>query len=166
MAQKKYLDLAGLQYFIGKLVEGKVKNAGLISNVLKAKMEALTGSLDPDKVSALDNRIKALEALISEDGATDKVIDKFNEIVSFLAGIENTDTLQGLFADVAAQLATKIDKAEGFGLYPDADKAKVANVPADTNAAIAAVEKKVDDHIADVVAIADSEIDSLIAVGA
>lgn len=39
-------------------------------------------------------------------------IENFNEVIAFLAGLKDTETLAGKLADIASQLAAKVTKAE------------------------------------------------------
>ena len=82
--------------------------------------------------SYVDDLISNLQGVlntITQDGATAGVIDTFNEVKAFLAGISNSDTL-------AAKLLNKVDKENGKGLstndYTDAEKTKLGALP--TNA--------------------------------
>lgn len=120
----KYLDYAGLQSLLGKLFERKFKGLGLSKNdftdTLKSKLEAITS---PEDLTALQTRVAAIEKLVESD--TDGAINKFNEIVAFLEGVKDTETLDGL-------VSGKVDKEAGKGLsandYTDADKAEVAKI--------------------------------------
>jgi len=125
---KKYLDQAGLTYFIEKLVNGEVKGKGLSTNdftdelLTKLNSTATTAGLE-----SLTKDVNDLKALIEAD--SDGAINKFNEIVAFLAGITDTDTLDGLLAGISTQLSKKVDKVEGKGLSTnDYDAAAVAEV--------------------------------------
>lgn len=42
---------------------------------------------------------------------SDDVINKWNDIISFLSGIEDTETLSGLLNDISTEIAKKADKA-------------------------------------------------------
>lgn len=120
----KYLDYAGLQSLLDKLFERKFKGLGLSKNdftdALKAKLDAIAR---PEDLTAMQTRVAALEKLVESD--SDGVINKFNEIVAFLAGVGDTETFNGL-------VAGKVNKEDGKGLsandYTDADKAEVAKI--------------------------------------
>lgn len=62
-------------------------------------------SLTEDDIADMQQAISNLQALIGAD--VDGNINKFNEIVAFLAGIGDTSTLEGLLQDIADQLAGK-----------------------------------------------------------
>lgn len=104
MATTKYLDYAGLQRLLTKLFAREFKGMGLSTNdftdALKAKLDSLAS---PEDLTALTEKVTKLEALVAAD--SDGVINKFNEIVAFLAGIGDDKTLDGLMADIAAQVA-------------------------------------------------------------
>ena len=68
-------------------------------------LESALQSLTEDDIAEMQQAITNLQALIGAD--VDGNINKFNEIISFLAGIGDTSTLEGLFQDVASQLAQK-----------------------------------------------------------
>lgn len=179
MAQevKKYLDLEGLQYLITKLLAGGIKGKGLSTNDLTdALLTKINGTATSEGLADLTTRLEALETHFGTD--TDKVINKFQEIVAFLAGVESTETLEGMMADIATQIADakkagtdaaaalntyktsndaavakKVDKVSGKGLstndYTAADKKLVATISDKLDAA-------------DLSAIATTEIDALI----
>lgn len=143
---KKFLNYAGLEHFIDLLVNMGVKgNKGLISQddltQIQTKLNQVATS---ENLTALQNKVAALEALIESD--SDGAINKFNEIVAFLAGITDDATLNGKLADIATQiadakkagtdaqaaLADKVDKVAGKGLstndYTTAEKNAVATI--------------------------------------
>lgn len=130
---KKFLDYEGLQYLINKLVAGEVKGKGLSSNdFTDALLAKLNSTATSDNLSGLQTRLAAIEAHFGTD--SDKVINKFQEIVAFLAGIESTETLDGLLSDVATQISGKVDKVSGKGLstndYTTAEKNKLSGIEA------------------------------------
>ncbi len=156
MATVKYLDLNGLKSFSDKI-------QALIDNKLGGKVDSATAETLQAEVTALKNLIEA-----DSDGA----INKFNEIVNFLAGIEDTQTLAPLVEKLAgieagAQKNTvtsvagktgvvTLGKADvGLGLVnntPDLDKPI-------SKATQAALDTKLND--ADISAISTEEINSL-----
>lgn len=68
-------------------------------------LESALQTLTDEDIADMQTAIASLQSLIGED--VDGNINKFNEIVSFLSGIGDTSTLEGLFQDVATQLAGK-----------------------------------------------------------
>lgn len=101
----KYLDLTGLQTLLNKLFAREFKGLGLstndFTNAMKAKLESLSS---PEDLTALAAKVASLEALVAAD--SDGVINKFNEIVSFLAGLGDDKTLNSLLADISTQIAS------------------------------------------------------------
>lgn len=89
-------------------VSGKGLSANDFTTALKTKLEGLSNYDD----TALSNSITSLQnqfnALVNADA--DAAIDTFNEIVAFLAGLENTETLEGILADISTQISGKMDK--------------------------------------------------------
>lgn len=81
--------------------EGK---AGLLT---PARLEAIRAEIR-EASGPLATRLSALEGLIGAD--SDGRINRFNEIVSFLAGVEDTETLEGILTGIATQAAAKADK--------------------------------------------------------
>lgn len=111
----KVMTKENLAYLLGKLKERKFFGAmGLSKNDftddLKSKLEALVAASSVEDLTALFTRVDTLEAHFATD--SDAVINKFQEIVAFLAGISSTDTLEGLLADIAAKLATKLEASD------------------------------------------------------
>lgn len=100
----KYLDLAGLQTLLSKLFAREFKGLGLSKNdftdALKTKLESIAA---PEDLTELAAKVAQLEALVASD--SDGVINKFNEIVTFLAGIGDDKTLNGVLSDISTQIA-------------------------------------------------------------
>ena len=69
---------------------------------LQTQIDNINGDnpIDSDNLTGLTTRLQSLETLISDDGNPTEAIDKFNEIVSFLNQISNTDSLDGLLNDI------------------------------------------------------------------
>ena len=87
------------------------------SDMASAVQSALTAAgtaLQPADIETLEGKVADLEALISEDpSATTHAIDKFNEIVAFLAGITDTQTLDGILSGINDAIAAKYTKPAG-----------------------------------------------------
>ncbi len=130
MAQTKYLDYAGLQAILNKLFAREFKGLGLseenFTAELKAKYDALVAASSVEDLTALFERVSALEDLIEAD--SDGAINKFNEIVAFLDGIDSTETLAPIIADVAA------NKQKLAGIEAGAQKNTVTSVAGKTGA--------------------------------
>lgn len=73
-------------------------------------LESVVNQLTTQDLVQIRQAIQSLQGLIGED--VDGVINKFNEIVAFLSGIGDTETLAQLLADIAAELATKQDAGD------------------------------------------------------
>lgn len=173
----KYLDYAGLEHIVGKLYARGFKGMGLshedFTAELKAKYDALAAASSVEDLQALFTRVDELEALIDAD--KDGAINKFNEIVAFLAGITESQTLDGIVGNIATQVADAkkagtdaasaletyktvadgkfVAKVSGKGLstndYTTAEKNAVATISAKLNAA-------------DIAAITTAEIDTIV----
>ena len=76
-----------------------------------------SGGSSSQDYSEIRGRIEALESIISEGNNPTAAIDKFNEIVTFLNSIENTDTLAGLLADIVNQIPTNVSDLQNDAGY-------------------------------------------------
>lgn len=68
-------------------------------------LESAVQSLSENDIANINEAIYSLQGLIGTD--VDGVINKFNEIVSFMAGMGESDTLEGKLQEIAALLAQK-----------------------------------------------------------
>ena len=83
------------------------------TDLAQAVQDALTAAgtaLQASDLNELNGKVAALEALISEDEDPTAAIDKFNEIVAFLAGITNTETLDGILGGINDAISAKYTK--------------------------------------------------------
>lgn len=125
----KFLNYAGLEHLIEVLKShGVAGGLGLsqenFTSALKAKYDALVAVSSVEDMEALFTRVSSLEALVEAD--SDKAINKFNEIVAFLAGIEQGgDGLSKTLSDIAAQIAEA--KKAGTDAQSALDTYKAAN---------------------------------------
>lgn len=101
--------------------------------LIKAAIDAAKAASDGQS-TALASRIEALEALLNDGDNVTAAIDKFNEIVTFLAGIENTQTLEGILAGINTAIGAKYTKPDGG--IPASDLAQAIQTTL-TNAATA-----------------------------
>lgn len=85
-----------------------------LAQAVQAILAAAQTALQPADLNDLNSRVGALEALINPGGIVDpdEVINKFNEIVDFLAGIPET-TLAEILQGISDELATKYVKPQG-----------------------------------------------------
>jgi len=99
-----------LESLFYQLPEGGIPKTDLASAVQTSLGKADT-ALQSSDLSTLEGKVAALEALISEDPeATTHAIDKFNEIVDFLAGITDSETLAGIVSGINNAIALKAAK--------------------------------------------------------
>lgn len=149
----KFLSENGLKKFVEILYARGFQGMGLsqenFTSELKAKLESTATT---EGMAQLSAKVTALEALINADSSG--AIDKFNEIVTFLAGISDTETLDGLLGDVATQIADA--KKAGTDAQTALDAFK-PTVYTKTDADSTFIKK------ADMVALTDAEITTLIA---
>lgn len=112
---KKFLDVAGLQHIIEKLYARGFNGMGLSQeNFTSALLAKLNSTATTEGMSELNTRLSALEALIETD--KDGAINKFNEIVAFLNGVEDTKTLEGILS-AKANSADVYTRAEADGKF-------------------------------------------------
>lgn len=118
----------------------KVDGKGLSSNDYTAAEKNKLATLKNYDDSALVAQVKALEQSLNTlvgDNASE-AIDNFNEILRFLSGITDTQTLEGMLAnireDMQTYLSQKVDKESGKQLstndYTTAEKNKLAGIEA------------------------------------
>ncbi len=82
-----------------------------LAATVQSLLTAAGTALQADDLTTLNNKVSALESLIAEDA--DGIIDKFNEIVDFLAGITDAQTLAGIIAGINDTIAAKYTKPSG-----------------------------------------------------
>lgn len=116
----------------------KVDGKGLSSNDYTAAEKNKLATLKNYDDSALVAQVEALEQSLNTlvGNNASEAIDNFNEILKFLTGITDTQTLEGLLAnireDMQTYLSQKVDKESGKQLstndYTTADKNKLAGI--------------------------------------
>ena len=118
----------------------KVDGKGLSSNDYTSAEKNKLATLNNYDDSALVAQVKALEQSLNTlvgDNASE-AIDNFNEILKFLSGITDTQTLEGMLANIRSDLQTylsqKVDKESGKQLstndYTTAEKNKLDGIEA------------------------------------
>ena len=116
----------------------KVDGKGLSSNDYTAAEKNKLATLNNYDDSALVAQVKALEQSLNTlvgDNASE-AIDNFNEILRFLSGITDTQTLEGMLANIRENMQTylsqKVDKVSGKQLstndYTTAEKTKLSGI--------------------------------------
>lgn len=86
----------------------KVGGKGLSTNdfttALKTKLEGLSNYDDTALTTAVNNLTTRFNTLLETD--TTAAIESFNEIIAFLNGIADTETLEGIVAGIESQIST------------------------------------------------------------
>ena len=85
-------------------VTGKGLSTNDFTDALKQKLDSLENYDDTELENAINNLQEQLDTLVNADA--DAAIDTFNEIINFLKGVENTDTLEGILAGIQQRIAT------------------------------------------------------------
>lgn len=95
--------------------------AGAAAGATALQPGALDGYATEDYVTGVRQRIEDLiDELMGANDVTD-AIDTFNEIVAFLARVENRETLAGIIAGLNTSIAAKYTKPERGIPYSDLD---------------------------------------------
>ncbi|MCM1369863.1 MAG: hypothetical protein NC204_05765 [Candidatus Amulumruptor caecigallinarius] len=140
---KKYLDLEGLQHLIEKLYSRGFKGMGLSKNdFTDALLAKLNSTATTEGMEEINTRLATLETLINAD--KDGTINKFNEIVAFLAGIADSSTLEGILS-AKANKSDVYTKSEAEGTFVTPAQQSEALAPyAKTEAVNTGLAKKLD----------------------
>lgn len=100
---------------------GKGLSTEDFTSELLAKLKSLSNYNDTELREAIAKLRTRLDTLV--EGDTSGAIDKFNEIIAFLDGIEDSQSLDSIIASIERQIAMmgntlsdKVDKVEGKGL--------------------------------------------------
>lgn len=105
-------DLSGFatkQDLEGKVdkIAGKQLSTEDFTTLLKQKLEGLQNYDDTAITNALSDLQTAFNTLVSGDSTT--AIKTFNEIIAFLSGIEDSESLDSIIASIEQQIAAKQD---------------------------------------------------------
>lgn len=84
-------------------VEGKQLSTNDLTNELKAKLESLYNYNDTELRNKIDTLTTNFNTLLNNNPT--KAIENFNEIIAFLANIEDSETLEGIIAGIETQIA-------------------------------------------------------------
>lgn len=118
-------DYAAVKAAVTKL-NGAETVTGSVLNLIKGAKDELN-----DTISGVDTRVANIETLIG-NGVTDAdtVINTVREVLTWFAGVQETDTGAALIADVAANktaIGSKgIEAGTSTGLYKEIEDAKAA----------------------------------------
>lgn len=86
-------------------VEGKQLSTEDFTTALKTKLEGMS-SFDPTEINnKVDGLQSQINTLVSGDAST--AIESFNEIIAFLNGVQDTESLDGIIAGIEQQIAAK-----------------------------------------------------------
>lgn len=91
-------------------VEGKQLSTEDFTAALKEKLESLENYDDTEISQAVETLRSDFDTLVGGD--TSSAIESFNEVVAFLAGLEDTGTLDGIIAAIQQEIAAKQDKID------------------------------------------------------
>lgn len=114
-------------------VAGKQLTTEDFTTALKQKLEGLSNYDDTAISEAVNTLRKDFDTLVSGDSTT--AIKTFNEIIAFLSGIEDSESLDSIIASIEQQIAGKADttslaKVATSGSYNDlSDKPTIPTVP-------------------------------------
>lgn len=92
-------------------VTGKQLSTEDFTSALKTKLESLNNYDDAAIQEAVSGLQTQINTLVSGDAST--AIESFNEIIAFLDGVEDTETLDGIIASIEQQIASKYTKPSG-----------------------------------------------------
>lgn len=90
-------------------VDGKVLSSNDFTDVLKTKLENLTNYDDSEIQLAVETLQESFDTLVNGDTTT--AIKSFNEIISFLDGIQDSQDLSSIIANIQQQITGKADKS-------------------------------------------------------
>lgn len=89
-------------------VEGKQLSTEDFTTALKSKLESLSDYDGTEISQAVETLRNDFDTLVSGDATT--AIESFNEIVAFLNGIEDSESLDSIIASIEQQIAAKYTK--------------------------------------------------------
>lgn len=89
---------------------GKGLSSEDFTATLKEKLEGLSNYDDSAIVAAVNRLRRDFDTLVSGD--TTKAIKSYNDVIAFLEGIEDSESLDGIIAAIEKQIAAKQDEIE------------------------------------------------------
>ena len=91
-------------------IDGKQLSTEDFTTALKTKLEGLN-AFDPTEINnKIDGLQSQFDTLVSGDASV--AIESFNEIMAFLNGVQDTESLDGIIAGIEQQIAAKQDKID------------------------------------------------------
>jgi hypothetical protein len=94
----------------------KVTGMGLsqndFTNILKAKLESLENYDDTQVRALITSLTNRLDTLV--DGDVTQAIETFNEVIAFLDGLSDTQSLAEIIASIQSEIATKANAATTY----------------------------------------------------
>lgn len=85
-----------------------------LADGVQALLNKADTALQASDLQTLNGKVAALEQLIADDeNSPTAAIDKFNEIVTFLANITNTETMEGILSGINSAISAKYTKPAG-----------------------------------------------------
>ena len=95
-------------------VEGMGLSANNFTDELKSKLESLENYNDNTVQTSISGLQDQINALVGTNA--NEAIESFNEIIAFLAGIEDTETLDGIIAGINEEIAKKANTSSLAGV--------------------------------------------------
>ena len=93
--------------------EGKQLSTEDFTTALKSKLQSLSNYDDTTITNAINTLREDFDTLVSGDTTT--AIKTFNEIIAFLNGVEDTESLEGIIASIEQQIANiEIPSLDGY----------------------------------------------------
>lgn len=91
-------------------VSGKQLSEEDFTTMLKEKLDSLKNYDDSELTAKVNTIEETIETLFNGDASS--AIESFNEIVAFLEGIEDSESLDNIIASIETQLADKAEKTD------------------------------------------------------
>ena len=112
-------------------VNGKQLSTEDFTSALKAKLEGLSNYNDTAVNQAIENLQTQINTLVNADSTA--AINTFNEIISFLEGIENTEDLESIIAGIESQISNINNNLSKYLLKTDASNTYLSKSEASMN---------------------------------
>lgn len=102
-------DALALENKVDK-VDGKQLSTEDFTTALKAKLEGLNNYDDTSIQNSVNSLTTQINTLVSGDASV--AIESFNEIIAFLNGVEDSESLDSIIASIEQQISNKQNKIE------------------------------------------------------